>query len=179
MIARMPKAEKLLHLPTRMVFEAGKWLRTYDIPGNDGPPPPQRETLPPQLGDAPRVFIVGPQRAKTYDGQPNSELERKFAEAHDSLRNAGYEGISIRFVPMTVRFTDGAACGATLFPDGGGSVPEEHWQQEVRARMQHCEGVALLPAVGDSLAIEWEQALAAELGKPVRTLAEWARRLRD
>jgi hypothetical protein len=169
----MAETQKLLYLPTRMVLENDEWRRVYELPARDEMPPPHSETLPPQRGDKPRIFIIGPQRAMMYDGERESELERRFAEAHDSLRNAGYEGISIRFVPVTMRYVDGVSCGATLFPGGAGVVPEHRWQSEVRARMQHCQGVALLPAVGDSDAVEWERALAAELGKPVRPLVEW------
>jgi hypothetical protein len=169
----MAETQKLLYLPTRMVLKDDRWVRTYDLPAGDAMPPPHPDTLPPQPGDKPRIFIVGPQRAMVYDGRPDSELERRFAEAHDSLRNASYDGISIRFVPVTMRYTNGVSCGANLFPGGAGFVPDQHWQAEVRARMQHCHGVTLLPAIGNSSAIEWERALAAELGKPVRPLAEW------
>lgn len=163
-----------VYVVTRMAIEGGRWVRTYeDIPAVDGPRPADRTTLPRRPGDPPRIFIVGPQRARLYDNRPESELECRFAEAHAALRAAGYEGISIRLVPVVAHYRDGLSIGATISPGGGGAVPDSQWQPAVRTRMQHCRGVSLLPGIRRQPNIRWELRQAAVLGRPVRPLGEW------
>jgi hypothetical protein len=160
------------------------YIRKYEFKaGPDGrviagEPESMGEKFSPELGDRIRILIIGSQRVSISDADSNNKRELEFANAKEALNEVGYEGIYVRFAPFEPNNSEDGKTGVRLLPDGIGPVPTDFWQQEVKCRMEHCRGVALLDGADSSLAVQWEIKLAEALGKPVRPLAYWLRRSR-
>lgn len=156
---------------------AGRPVRSYNF-NPQHVPVLDREKAPRRAGEQVRVFVVGVQRATETPSDVNDDLELEFTRAKEALHRRGYEAVYFRCVPIGDPWYDSEAnrMGVTIFPGGGGDVPSGYWKREVRDRMKHCDGVAVLPSVGSSLAVRWEKRLARELDKPVRSLTYWLSR---
>lgn len=107
-----------------------------------------------------KLYVAGPMRGKPKSNWPT------FEAATERLRRAGYEVIS----PHEGSPTDD--------PD----PPEEMYQQLIQRgvrMMLDCDGVAVLPGWEESNGAKFEVDVARGAGRPVKSVAQWARRRDD
>ena len=118
------------------------------------------------------LYVAGPMTGHQFFNFPAfHEAERTLAEAGFDVVSPAAADEAVGFDPIDLGLT-GFEDVSEHFPDG--STLADVLQKDLGIIAQNVDGIAVLDGWEESKGAQAEVALARALGKPVRTVGEWA-----